>query len=80
MSFNFAGIEALAAAVGIMIFAATGVFAYVLFRILRRSIRIAFRLALLAAILAVGAIGGVSFWWFNSGDAPAERPRPTRKR
>lgn len=80
MNFEFPGIEGLSAAVGIMIFAAAGIFAYVLFRILRKSIRMAFRLALLAVILAIGVIGGISFWWFNSGDSPAERPRPARKR
>lgn len=68
------------AIIGALVFIAAGIFAYILFRILRKSIRIAFRLALVAAIMVIALVGGLSLWWFNSGDAPAERPRPTRRR
>lgn len=80
MNLDFLGTSGLAAVVGLMIFAAAGIFAYIVFRILRKSIKIAFRLALAAAILAIAVIGGISLWWLNAGDVPAERPRPFRRR
>jgi hypothetical protein len=53
---------------------------YVIFRMLKKSIKLAFRLAVVMAVLVIAAVGGLSLWWFSSGDSGSERPSPARKK
>ncbi len=56
-----------------LIFAAV---AYVVFRLLRKTVKMAFRLAIVVTILLIAVSGSVSFWWLNSSKpARVERPR-----
>lgn len=50
----------------IVIFIAAFVVLYFAFRMLKRSVKMAFRLALVAAIIVITVTGGVSLWWFGS--------------
>lgn len=67
---------------GIGIFAAVAFFfvfaalAFIAFKMLRRSVKMAFRMAIVAVILTIAVAGSIALWAFNS--RPAERPRPTR--
>lgn len=65
---------------GLVVFALVTGLMYVIFRMLKKSIKMAFRLAVVAAVLVIALAGGLSLWWFSSGDAPAQRPANTRKK
>ena len=55
--------------------------AYIVFRLLKKTVKMAFRLAIVAAVLLIAVAGSVSFWWFGSSKpAKAERPRQTQSR
>jgi hypothetical protein len=55
--------------------------AYVAFRMLRKTVGMAFRMALVAAILLIALIGSIAIYWSTTSNAPARpRPQPTRSR
>jgi hypothetical protein len=60
---------------GVVFFFILAAVAYVIFRILRKSVRMAFRMAIVAAILVIALVGTISFYWFGTGSSP----RPTQK-
>ena len=68
--------------IGIMIagFFVLAAIAYVVFRLLRKTVRIAFRLAIVAAILIIGLIGAGMFFILGSGRGTPARPAPQRTR
>jgi len=67
-----------AAIVGVfLIFAAV---AYVTFRLLRKTVKMAFRLAIVAAILLVALVGSLFIYWNATKYTPRPRPQPTRSR
>ena len=71
-----AGIGIAAAGLFFAVFAAV---AYVVFRLLKKSVKMAFRLAIVAVILVIAIAGSVSFWWLGSSKpARPEKPRPTQ--
>lgn len=65
-----------AAAVFFLIFAAV---AFVAFKMLKKTVKMAFRMAIVAVILLVAVAGSVALWAFAGGGS-SERPRPTRPR
>jgi len=54
--------------------------AYVIFRLLRKTVRIAFRLAIVAAILIIGLIGASMFLYLGSGTGRPVGSPPQRTR
>ena len=54
--------------------------AYVAFRVLKRSIRSAIRMVVVAAILIVAVMGGVSIYLWGSAGKPATKPAASRTR
>jgi hypothetical protein len=78
-----AGPEPIGLAVGVgffLVFLAVG---YVAFRILRKTMKMAFRLAIVAGILLVAIVGSITIFWLSSGSRPGPRPprpNPTRTR
>lgn len=54
--------------------------AYVLFRILRKTVRMAFRMAMVVTFLFVFVVGGIALYWFNAGSSSKSPPRPERSR
>ena len=46
---------------GVVFFFILAAVAYVIFRLLRKSVRMAFRMAIVAAILIIALIGAISF-------------------
>jgi hypothetical protein len=75
--------EPIGIAVGVGFFLVFLAVAYVAFRILRKTMKMAFRLAIVAGILLVAIIGSVAIFWFSSGSRPGPRPprpNPTRTR
>lgn len=67
---------------GIGIFAAAAFFlvflaaAFIAFKLLKRTVKMAFRLVIVAVILAVAVAGSVALWAFGT----AKSPRPTANR
>lgn len=39
--------------------------AYVAFRVLRKTVKMAFRMMIVAIILAIAVAGSISFWWLG---------------
>ena len=49
------------------------------FRLLKKTVKMAFRLAIVAVILVIAIAGSVSFWWLGSSKpARTEKPRQTQ--
>lgn len=67
------------AAAGLVVFAVVTAMMYVIFRMLKKSIKMAIRMAVVAAVIVIAAVGGLSLWWFSSGETP-QKPAPTRKK
>jgi hypothetical protein len=71
--------EAIAAGTGIVLVIAIAAVAYIAFRIFRKTLKMAFRMAMLAAILIFMLGGGIGLWWFGSSKpAPQATPQRTR--
>ena len=51
--------------------------AYIAFRLLKKTVKMAFRMAIVAAILLIAIAGSLSFWWLGSS-RPAPRSRSTQ--
>lgn len=56
---------------------ASAFFAYVM---LRKTVKMAIRLVIVAVILIIALVGSISFWWFSSGNSTTTRPSPSRSR
>jgi uncharacterized membrane protein len=72
---------------GIAVFAAVAFFfvlasvAFFAFKMLRKSVKMAFRLIIVAIILLIAVAGSVTFWWLGSSSPTRpDRPRPTQPR
>lgn len=73
------GVIGLAAAAGFLLIAMA--VAYVVFRMLRKSVKMAFRLAIVIVILGVAFVGTLAFVYIGSGGSgPTGKPAPTRRR
>jgi len=73
-------IGAIGLTAGVAFFFVLAAIAYIIFRLLKKSVRMAFRMAIVAAILLIALVGAVSLYWFSSGGSPRPRPTPTRSR
>lgn len=54
--------------------------AFLAFRLLRKTVRMALRLVIVAVILIVGFVGTLAFFYVGSGSSPKGRPTSTRGR
>ena len=66
----------IAAVAFFLIFAAV---AYIVFRLLKKTVKMAFRMAIVAVILLIAIAGSVSFWWLGNGKT-TPRPRTTQQK
>lgn len=73
-------VGAIGLAAGVVFFFILAAAAYVIFRLLKKSVRMAFRMAIVAAILIIALVGAISFYWFGTGSSPRPRPTPSRSR
>jgi hypothetical protein len=71
------GVGAIAIGAFLLIFV---VVAYIAFRMLKKSVKMAFRLAIVAVILGVAVAGSVALWALGTGSSETQRPRTTRSR
>jgi hypothetical protein len=56
-----------------------GAVAFVAFRLLRKTVKMAFRLAIVAVILMAGFVGTLAFFYIGSGSGKPV-PAPSRRR
>ena len=69
------GIGILAAVAFFLIAAAV---AFIAFKMLKRTVKMAFRMVIVAVILAIAVAGSIALW--ELGTSGTEKPSPTRKR
>jgi hypothetical protein len=53
--------------------------AYIAFKLLRKTVKMAFRMAIVAIILVIAVAGSISFWWLGHSK-PATRPTSRQTR
>lgn len=54
--------------------------AYVAYKALRKTAKMAFRLAVVSVILAIAIAGSASLWYFSGGGSPKLKPPVEKKR
>lgn len=54
--------------------------AYVAFRVLKKTAKMAVRMLVVALILAIAIVGSASFWYFSTGANPKLRPPANKKK
>lgn len=54
--------------------------AYVAWKALKKTAKMAFRLAVVGVILAIAIAGSASLWYFSGGGSPKLKPPVERKR
>ena len=73
--------NAIAAVAGIAFFLVLAALAAVAFFFIKRTVKMAIRMAIVGVILLIAIVGGISFWMFSSSDsAPTKRPTNSRNR
>ncbi len=54
--------------------------AFIAYKVLKKTVKMAFRLAVVGVILVIAIAGSVSLWYFSSGGSPRPRPPVERQR
>ena len=54
--------------------------AYIAFRALKKTVKMAFRMAIVASILVIAIVGSISLWYFSTDGSPKLKPPANRKR
>ena len=54
--------------------------AFVAYKALKKTVKMAFRLVVVGVILVIAVAGSVSLWYFSSGGTPKLKPPVERKR
>lgn len=67
-------------AAGLVVFAVLAGALYFIFRLLKNSVKMAFRLAVVGSVMLILTVGGLSLWWFGSGFLEAPKSKPPAKR
>ncbi len=70
-------VGAVAAAAFFLIAAAV---AFIAFKMLKRTVKMAFRIVVVVLILGIAAAGSIALWALSSGTSSKPAPRPTRTR
>lgn len=60
-----------------LILAGVGIVAFFM---VKKTVKMAIRMAIVGAILLIAIVGGISFWMFTSDTKPTTRPTNTRNR
>lgn len=72
-------IGAVFAAAFLLVFLAV---AFIAFKALKKTVKMAFRVAIVGVILLIALVGSTALWYFSSGGSPKLKPpveRPARK-
>jgi len=75
------GGSSIGAIVGIAFFLVLAAVAFVAYKMLRKTVKMAVRMAVVIAILAIAFVGSIALLWFSStGGKRTERPTPTTQK
>jgi Na+-translocating ferredoxin:NAD+ oxidoreductase RnfA subunit len=64
-------------AIAVSFFLVLAAIAFVVYKMVKRTVKMAFRMAIVAVILLIAIIGSISLWWFLSTPPKYERRSPT---
>lgn len=65
---------------GILFFVVMAIAAFVVFKLLKKAVKMAVRAVIVFLILFIGLAGGLAFWAFGGGGAPAKAPASKKTR
>ena len=69
------------AVVGIAFFLVLAAVAFIAYKMLRKTVKMAVRMSVVIAILAIAFVGSIALLWFSStGGKRTERPVPTTQK
>lgn len=54
--------------------------AFIAYKALKRTVKMAFRVAIVGVILLIAVVGSVTLWYFSSGGTPKLKPPAERRR
>lgn len=54
--------------------------AFIAFKMLKRTVKMAVRVVVVVLILGIAALGSIAFWALGSGSSSGPTPRPVRPR
>ena len=54
--------------------------AYIAFKALKKTVKMAFRMAVVAVILLIAVVGSISLWYFSTDTSPKLKPPADRRR
>ena len=54
--------------------------AYIAFKALKQTVKMAVRMVVVAVILLIAVVGGISLWYFSSDVAPKLKPPANQRR
>ena len=54
--------------------------AFVAYKALKRTVKMAVRMTIVGVILAIAVVGSLSLWYFSSGGTPKMKPPAERRR
>jgi len=69
-----------AAVAAVIFFLLVAAAAYVAFRALKKTVKMAVRMTIVAVILLVAVIGSLSLWYFSSEGTQKQKPPVNKKR
>ena len=72
--------QTFAAIAGVAFFVVLALTAYIAFKALRKTMKMAMRLVIVMVILAVAVVGSISLWYFSSDGVQKQRPPANRVR
>lgn len=69
-------------AAGAIAIVGIGLLLYFVFRMLKRSVKMAFRMTIAATVFIIAVVGGTALWWFGSSvfEKPKAKPPAARPR
>ena len=53
--------------------------AYIAFKALKKTVKMAFRMAIVAMILLIAIVGSISLWYFSTDTSPKLKPPSNRR-
>ena len=61
-------------AVAVAFFLVCIAIAFFVYKMVKRTVKMAFRMVIVAFILLIAIVGSISLWWFFAKNATSERP------
>jgi hypothetical protein len=64
---------------GAIFFVAFAIAGFIVFKLLKKTVKMAVRMAIVGVILLIAVVGSISFWWLGTSKTPTpQRPRTSQ--